>query len=532
MSDRFRVLVTDKIAASGLAALNDDDRFEVMHEDDSSTDAFRSALETAHALIVRSATTVTPALMEGAPLLRVVGRAGVGVDNIDIPAATERGIAVMNSPAGNTISAAELTMALLLAVVRLVPAADQSTRAGEWARGRFKGSELRGKALGLVGGGRIGSEVAKRARAFGMRVLLFDPFLPADRAREMGAEPLELDDLVERADVISLHIPLTDETKGLFGLERIHRMKKGSVLLNVARGGVIDEPALAQALAEGHLAGAALDVYAEEPLSEDSPLRAAPNLVMTPHLGASTGEAQERVAEEIAQGVASALADGDLSAALNAPGVGGEAMRSLAPLLKLGNHLGRLAVALAPAGIRELKIRYSGAREEGLSLLPRNVLVGVLQPALGTDGVNVVNAAVLAEARGMATQMTQVPTRGDFAEQIHLTVDTAKGSLSLKAAFLGPGHPRLVGIDGFVISVEPHGSLLILRNRDVPGVIGRVGSLLGERDINIADYHQARGEEGGLALAAIRTDGRVNPRVLGELRALPEVESAHWVDLG
>lgn len=532
MSDRFKVLVTDKIEAAGLGALNDDDRFEVIHEHDSTTESFMTALATAHALIVRSATKVTTELMEAAPALKVVGRAGVGVDNIDIPAATERGVAVMNAPAGNTISAAELTMALLLAVVRRVPAADQSTRAGEWARGRFTGSELRGKALGLVGGGRIGSEVAKRARAFGMRVLLFDPFLPADRAREMGAEPLDLDELVAKADVISLHIPLTDETRGLFGLERLRSMKKGGVIVNVARGGVIDEPALAQVLAEGHLAGAALDVYAKEPLGEDSPLRGAPNLVMTPHLGASTGEAQERVAEEIAQGVASALADGDLSAALNAPGVGGEAMRSLAPLLELGNHLGRLAVSLAPAGIRQLKVRYSGAREEGLNLLPRHVLVGVLLPALGSDGVNVVNAALLAEARGIETQITQGPTRGDFAEQIELTVDTAKGALTLKAAFLGPGHPRLVGIDDFAISVEPHGSLLILRNRDVPGVIGRVGSLLGERGINIADYHQARREEGGLALAAIRLDGRVHAGLLNELRALPEVQSAHWVDLG
>ena len=531
MSSPIRVLVTDKISTSGLGALLDDDRFQVIVEHDPASDAFQAALPTVHGLVVRSATKVRGELLAAATSLKVVGRAGVGVDNIDIAACTERGIAVINAPAGNTVSAAELTMALILSVVRKVAAADRSMREGKWARSSFQGTELRGKTLGLVGGGRIGSEVARRCRAFGMDVLLYDPFLSEEKVRQIGAEPAGFDEIVSKADVVSLHVPLNDDTRDLFDLDRLRGMKKGAVLVNVARGGVVNEAALAQVLEEGHLAGAALDVYETEPLAEDSVLRSAPNLVLTPHLGASTEEAQEKVSEEIAASVAAALADGDLSPALNAPGVGGDTLRKLNPVLDLGDRLGVIAAGLAPGAVKSVAVRYAGELREGMSLLPRHVLVGILRPAIGLE-VNVVNAGVLAEGRGIETSLTQVAAVGRYQEHVQLHLETDAGPLRVRGAILGPGHPRIVEIDDFKVSVEPEGILILLRNRDVPGVIGKVGSLLGANSINIAGYFQARSEEGGHALAALRVDDHPPAEVMQSLRDLPEIDSAHVVDLG
>ncbi|MFQ5522797.1 MAG: hydroxyacid dehydrogenase [Acidimicrobiia bacterium] len=316
------VLATDRLSFEGLAPLRDDERFEVRVLDDSSSPGFFEALGEAEGLIVRSATKVDARLLDEAPRLRVIGRAGVGVDNIDMEAASERGIAVFNAPEGNTVAAAEMTMAVLLATMRKVAAADRSIRAGRWDRSAFRGVELRGKTLGLVGAGRIGREVARRCRAFGMEVIAFDPYLAEEAAEALGIQLVSFDRLIEEADVISLHVPLTDETRGLIDAEVLRRMKKGSFLVNVSRGGVIDEEALARTLGEGSIAGAALDVYAVEPLPSESPLREAPNLVLTPHLGASTHEAQVEVAREVAIKVKSALLHGELGEALNAESLG------------------------------------------------------------------------------------------------------------------------------------------------------------------------------------------------------------------
>lgn len=313
----FVVLVTDKVAEQGLSSLHEDDRFSVIYEHDSTSGGFRESLAAAHALIVRSGTTVDAAMLDGGPNLRVVGRAGVGVDNIDIAAATERGVAVVNAPAGNTIAAAEMTMALVLATMRHVAAADASIRAGRWDRTAFKGSELRGRRLGLIGAGRIGAEVAIRCQAFGMDVVVYDPYLAPERAAEIGCRLTDLDEVIETSDVISCHVPLTDETRGMIDAVAISRMKRGTFVVNASRGGVVNESDLVEALVSGHLAGAGLDVYAEEPLSPSSPLLEAPNLTLTPHLGASTLEAQNHVAVEVAQYVAAVLVDGDSSMALN-----------------------------------------------------------------------------------------------------------------------------------------------------------------------------------------------------------------------
>lgn len=312
-----KVLATDKVSDSGLRSLVEDNNFEVVFAHDSTTPDFESALEGAEALIVRSATTVDSALLARGPDLKVIGRAGVGVDNIDIPAATERGIAVVNAPSGNTIAATEMTMALILATIRHVAAADASLRAGRWDRNLFKGAELRGRRLGLIGAGRIGAEVAMRCQAFGMDVIIHDPYLSQERADEIGSRLTDLDEVVTTSDVISLHVPLTDETRGMIDEATILRMKPGSYVVNASRGGVVKEADLAAALESGHLGGAALDVYEDEPLNEVSPLRKAPNLTLTPHLGASTVEAQEHVAVEVAANVAAVLVDGDLSTALN-----------------------------------------------------------------------------------------------------------------------------------------------------------------------------------------------------------------------
>jgi D-3-phosphoglycerate dehydrogenase / 2-oxoglutarate reductase len=311
------VLATDKVSESGLSSLVDDDSFEVVFEHDSSSESFTGALANAEALIVRSATTVDGAMMDASPNLKVIGRAGVGVDNIDIPAATTHGVAVVNAPAGNTIAAAELTMGLILASMRRIPQADASVRAGKWDRAAFKGSELRGRRLGLIGAGRIGAEVATRCQAFGMDVIIYDPYLPEERATEIGARLTDLDEVVETGDVISCHVPLTDETRRIVNADTIARMKRGTFIVNASRGGVVEEADLAAALESGQIGGAGLDVYEHEPLASDSPLRGAPNLTLTPHIGASTVEAQEHVAVEVAGNVADVLLDGNLTSALN-----------------------------------------------------------------------------------------------------------------------------------------------------------------------------------------------------------------------
>ena len=529
---QFTVLVTDKVSGGSLNALLDDDRFEVVLIDDSKDPSFMEALKTANGLIVRSATKVKGPMLDAAPMLSVVGRAGVGVDNIDLDAATARGVAVLNAPAGNTVSTAELTMALILAMVRGVAEADASVRKGEWARSRFQGSELRGRTLGLIGAGRIGGTVAKRCKAFGMDVIAYDPYLTDEKASAMGVERADVDAVIARADVISLHVPLTDETRGMISKESIARMKKGSFVVNVSRGGVVDEPALAEALTSGHLAGAALDVYQNEPLEAESPLRSAPNLILTPHLGASTSEAQELVASEIAEAVRAALAEGDLSRALNAPAVGGEVLRALGPMLALGSGLGNLACSMAPGGIQSVDVRYAGTSDEALKPLTAHVLMGMLKPVLGADQVNFVSAGHLAEQRGIKVARTQLSGHADYTEYVELAIKAERGELRVGGALLGDAHPRIVRIDDYLVDIVPSGTLIVLKNNDVPGVIGRVGTILGDHDINIAGYHQARLSKGGQALAAISVDGEVDQAVRGALLELPEITAAVVVRLG
>ena len=494
----WRVVVADRVADSGLKLLAATSDIEVMALAGKPKEELDRALAGAHALIVRSETRVTADLLARAPHLRVVARAGTGVDTIDVPAATRRGIAVMNAPGANTVSAGEHALGLLLALVRRIPDAAAAMRSGGWDRKKFEGTELRGKTMGVVGLGRIGAHVAQLARAFGMSVVAHDPYLLPERAAEMGVPLLSLEDLLRAADVVTLHVALTDQTHHLINAERLRLMKPTAVLINTARGELVDESALAEAVREKRIGGAAIDVFSVEPLPADSPLRALDRVLLTPHLAASTAEAQERVAVEICSAVRDSLVSGDLSFAINVPGIaGGAALQRLAPLLDLARRLGRLALALA-------------------------------------DGpVSLVNAQVLAEEQGIQlARKTGAPEPG-FETSIGVKVDTARGRVRVAGALVGNSHGRVVRIDDYHVDVAPEGWMLVIRNRDVPGVIGRVGTVLGGAGINIASYHQARratpGEE---ALAAINVDQALTNGVLGELQRLPDVLNVRLAHFG
>lgn len=528
---RFRILVTDRIKVGELEPLSDPDRFELIERDGLKDGALAEALAEVDAVLVRSATRITRESLALTNRLRIIGRAGVGVDTIDLDAATEHGVAVMNAPAGNTVSAAELTFALLLALVRRVAAADRSMHEGAWERSRFNGTELHGKVMGLVGVGRVGADVARRAAAFGMSIVAYDPFLPEEASRRMGVTLKPLDEVLREADVISLHVPLTDTTAGMIGPGELDLVKPGAVLVNAARGGVVDEDALLERLQDGRLGGAALDVFADEPLPSDHPFRRLENVVLTPHLGASTMEAQRNVAREIAVAVRDGLVEGDLSRALNAPAIGGEKMHRLRPLLGLAEQLGRVAAGLLSEPVLQVEIRYAGDIDEGLRPLAAAAVTGILAGVVGRPGINLVNALLLAKQRGISLRRVRLDPVGDYAQFLELKVRTATGGARVAGALLGASHSRLVRIDDYHVDIVPRGSLVILRNRDVPGVIGRVGSLLGDAGVNIGEYHQARLEAGGTALAAISVDGRLPPGVADRLRGLPEVTDVHEVIL-
>lgn len=529
---RFRVLVTDEVDQEGIAILRATPEIEVVEKPTLPPEVLLEEIAQYDALIGRSATRISRELLERGTRLKVIGRAGVGVDNVDLERATELGVAVINAPGGNVVSVAELFFGVTVSIFRHVHQADSLMRQGEWPRSRLGGLELRGRTLAVVGLGRIGGEVGRRARAFGMRVIAYDPYVAASRFEEVGVERAEsLNAALEVADVLTVHTPLTPETRGMIGAPELARLKRDAVVLNLARGGIIDEDALVDALREGRLAGAGLDVYAREPLAPDHPLRSMSNVLMTPHLGASTAEAQKSVALEACAAVRDALLTGDLSGALNAAGVGGSGMADLRPLLDLSDRLARLGRALLPGGISAMELRYTGPREEA----PRPLLLGALQGALRDvverRAINLVNAHHVAAERNIETAYTHAGQHGELGEEIELRMESGNRAIRVAGALLGESHGRITRIGAFRVDVAPRGTLLVLRNRDVPGVIGRVGTLLGERGVNIAEYHQARLQMGGEALAAVSIDSGVPGEVLQQLAALPEVIEVHQVEL-
>ncbi|MFL5541474.1 MAG: phosphoglycerate dehydrogenase [Longimicrobiaceae bacterium] len=533
MSDRrYRILVTDEVDPEGLAILRAQPRLEVVERPTRPAAEVLAEIGEYDAFLGRSATRVTGELLRAGERLKVIGRAGVGVDNIDIPTATELGIAVINAPGGNTVSVAELFFGVVLSLARHVAEADRSMREGRWDRSRLGGIEIRGRTLGIVGLGRIGGEVARRARAFGMHVAAYDPYVAAARFGELGVERVErLPDLLERADVLTVHTPLTPETTGMIGAGELARLPRGAFVLNLARGGIVAEDALLDSLKAGKIGGAALDVYTVEPLPAEHPLRSLPNVVLTPHLGASTSDAQRSVAIEACLSVRDALLTGDLSAAVNAAGVGGAAWADLRPLLALADRLGRLGRALLPGPLTSLELRYSGRRDEAPRPLLLGALMGAMRDVVDRRNVNLVNVHHVASDRSIETAFTRVDGPGELGEEVELRLEGGDRSIRVGGALLGEVQGRIVRIGAFRVDVAPRGNMVVLRNRDVPGVIGRVGTMLGEAGVNIAEYHQARLQVGGEALAAISVDGPVPKEVCEALSALPEILDVRQVDM-
>jgi D-3-phosphoglycerate dehydrogenase / 2-oxoglutarate reductase len=472
-------------------------------------------------LAVRSATKVTPALIEAATALQVIGRAGIGVDNIDVPAATQRGIVVMNTPYGNAITAAEHAIAMMFALARQIPAADRSTQAGKWEKSRFMGVELSGKTLGVIGCGNIGAIVADRAQGLKMRVIGYDPFLSAERAVDLGIERVGLDELLARADFITLHTPMTDATRGMLDATALKKLKPGARLINCARGGLIVEADLAAALDRGQVAGAAIDVFVDEPATEN-PLFGRDNVVATPHLGAATAEAQENVAVQIAEQMADFLLTGAVSNAVNMPALSAEDAVRLKPYMKLAEQLGSFAGQLTESRLKSVVIKYEGAIAElNVKPLTATALTGLLAPQLAA--VNLVNAPVLCRERGIKVSETLQPEPGDYQMLMRITVSGEGGKRSIAGTVFAGDKPRLVAVDGMPLEAELGEHVLFVRNLDKPGFIGALGNALGAASINIASFHLGRTAAGEDAICLVEVDQPVTPALLDTVRALPHV---------
>jgi D-3-phosphoglycerate dehydrogenase len=522
-----QVLVTDNLSPKGVELLRQSPGVEVDVQNGLPAEALKAHLAKADGLIVRSATRVTADLLAVAPRLRVIGRAGVGVDNVDQEAATARGIVVMNTPGGNTVSAAEHTLAMLLSLAKHIPQATASMKAGKWEKNRFRSVELAGKTLGIIGLGRIGTEVAKRATAFNMRVLVYDPFIGASAAQALGVELAELPELLRRSDFLTLHAPLTPETTSLIRAETIAQMKDGVRIVNCARGGIVNEEDLHAALVSGKVAGAALDVFSREPLTE-SPLLGLPNFISTPHLGAASEEAQEAVAVEIAQQVADYLTKGIIRNAVNAPSIPLELLRTLQPYLTLAEKLGRLTSQLAEGRLAEVHLAYRGEVGE-LNCVPLTVAAvkGILVPT--HDSVNMVNALTIAKARGIRVTETKSSEPSDFSGLIGVTLLTDRGRTEIAGTVFNRMDPRVVQIDGLRLEAVLEGYLLIFSNLDVPGVIGRIGTLLGQSGVNIAGMRLGRERRGGRAVSVVNVDDAIPAPILDEVRRMPNIVYAKLV---
>ncbi|MFM5917466.1 MAG: phosphoglycerate dehydrogenase [Novosphingobium sp.] len=473
-------------------------------------------------LAIRSSTKVTKEILDAATQLKVIGRAGIGVDNVDIPAASAKGVVVMNTPFGNSITTAEHAIALMFALARQIPEANAQTQAGTWPKNGFMGVEVTGKTLGLIGAGNIGSIVASRALGLRMKVIAFDPFLSPERAVELGIEKVELDDLLARADFITLHTPLTDQTRNILSRENIAKTKKGVRIINCARGGLIDEAALKDALDSGQVAGAALDVFQTEPAKE-SPLFGTPNFICTPHLGASTNEAQVNVALQVAEQMADYLVNGGVTNALNVPSLSAEEAPKLKPYMALAEELGSLVGQLTTGAIPRISIHAEGAAAE-LNIKPivAAVLAGFLRVQSAT--VNMVNAPFLAKERGIEVREVKSEKAGDYHTLIRVSVKTEAGERSVAGTLFSNAEPRLVELFGIKVEAELAGNMMYIVNEDAPGFIGRIGTLLGENAINIGTFNLGRRDAGGEAVLLLSVDSAVPADVLNKAKALPGVK--------
>src|SRR5712692_7806921 len=527
----MKVIVADKISERGVQLLKEQPGWNIVL---TTKDTLNAEIADADALIVRSSTKVTAELLDQAKKLRTVGRAGVGVDNIDLEAATKRGVLVMSTPGGNAISVAEHTFALLLALARQVPRLDKAIHEGRWEKSSAAGTEVRGKTLGLIGLGRIGSEVAVRAEAFDMRVLAYDPYISEAAAHEISVELVPLEKLLAESDFVSLHTALSPATQNLINAATIQKMKKGARVINTARGELIDEAALAEALKSGHFAGAAVDVFVEEP-PRNSPLVGLANVIATPHVAGSTTEAQEEVGTQVAVQVRDYLAEGVIRNAVNLPALSADQYRRVRPYLELAERLGSLVSQAAASRPARIRIRYAGELAEvGTHLLRSAVLAGVLNAVLD-EKVNVVNAPSVAAARGLTVEEETRRREHGFPNTLEVSAlpektGSARG-FTAEGTVLHDGSPRVLQIEGIPLEAQLEGTILYLRNRDEPGVIGQIGSTLGKLGVNIATFALGRREaqRGADAVSLVRVDGQVPASILGPIRAIPAITEAKLV---
>ncbi|MDB6018411.1 MAG: 3-phosphoglycerate dehydrogenase [Pedosphaera sp.] len=529
----MNILICDPISPKGIALFQQRPEFNVTVLKQRVPEAeLLSMVKDVEAMVVRSETKITRAVIEAAPKLRVVGRAGVGVDNVDVEAATQRGIVVMNTPSGNTISTAELTFSMLMSLARKIPQAHASMKAGEWNRKAFSGVELYNKTLGILGMGRIGTEVARRAIAFGMRVLAYDPYLTLSRANALQVELMELDEVFAKSDFITVHMPMSDETKGMINAAAFAKMKPGARVLNCARGGIINEADLAEAIKSGKIAGAALDVYETEPPPKDFALRDLPQVIMTPHLGASTEEAQENVGIEVAEAITDYLLNGAVRNAVNLPNLDAKTYALVKPYLALGEKLGRLVAQLAPKRNDRLVVTYGGkAAEVPGDPITRFVLKGFLESAGGKD-VNQVNVRTLATSLGLRVEEIKSNEETDFNEWLHLAVYSGDQKISAGGTLYGSKRqPRIVRVNGQPVEIVPEGVLFLMTNKDRPGMVGYLGSLMGRHNVNIANMSLSRDIAGGHALTVLNLDSVPPAAVLEEAQKDPDISNVRVVKL-
>ncbi len=526
----MKVFVADKISDAGIEHLQQTPGIEVDFSTGLSPEKVCEHIADADGLIVRSATTVTPEVIMAAKQLKVIGRAGIGVDNIDIPHATEQGIVVLNTPDANATTTAELAIAHIFSLSRHLPAANSSIRAGEWKRSRFMGAEITGKTVGVIGYGTIGRIVSSRCLGLQMRVVAYDPFVTKEKFQEDGVEPMELEKLLAHSDYVTLHCPMMDATRNLLNADRLALMKPGARLVNCARGGLVDETALFDALTSGHLAGAALDVFRQEP-PKDSPLLELDNIVFTPHLGASTDEAQVAVGVAIAQQVGTFLTTGEAINALNLPRISGEELYRLRPFQHLARQLGKLLSALSPTALNSIEVAVNGrAAELDTHAIAVEALVGVLGNQLSVP-VNSVNACHLAQRQGINLVESRSEDAQDYVSLLTITGTFEDNNIRIAGTLLGERHPRLVGIDDFEIEAIPEGFLLITRHQDRPGVIGALGDILGKGNINITNMHVGSGTDNQQAMAVIDISSGLSDELLSKICSIDAVTTVFQVSL-
>lgn len=524
-----KVLVSDKLAQEGIDILRGVAEVDV--NTGLSEDELCGIIGGYDALVIRSGTQVTARVLEAAANLKIIGRAGVGVDNVDVPVATERGVIVVNSPGGNTIAAAELTVAMLLALARNIPQAFCSMMAGEWNRSKFVGHEVYNKTLGVLGLGKIGQEVARRLQSFGMKVLAYDPFIVADTAEAMGVQLVDLDECLARSDYITLHLPKNKETAGMLGAEQFDSMKDGVRIVNVARGGIIDDDALIAALKSGKCAGAAIDVYPAEPPDFSNELFKLPNVVFTPHLGASTEEAQTNVAVDVAEQIVDVFEGRSARSAVNMPALAPEVLAAVQPFLPLAERVASLAMQTLEGRPSKIEVRYCGelaSAETGP--VTRAVLVGLLKPVVG-ETVNPVNAPVIAKSRGLEVVESKSPDGGDYSSLLVVSLSTDKGVTEISGTLFGTRDLRVVRMNDFPMDLTPEGVVLVAPHQDKPGIIGQVGTLLGNEGINIASMYVGRKTRGENAIMVLNVDAEIPTGVLEKISKVGGIESAKQVQL-